>query len=56
MLEKSLERCGILFTCSRGYGRDMVHAMVGAGAEFGLRPAGENTFTQWLREIEEFTI
>jgi hypothetical protein len=39
---------GILFTCSRGYGHSMVHAIMEAGAEFGLRPAGENRFTRWL--------
>lgn len=39
---------GIIFTCSRGYGHSMVHAIMDAGAEFGLRPAGENRFTSWL--------
>ena len=48
MLERSPQRCGILFTCSRGYARDMVHALLDAGAEFGLRPAGENVFNRWL--------
>ena len=48
MLEKSPDRSGILFTCSRGYARDMVHAVMDAGAEYGIRPAGENTFTRWL--------
>lgn len=35
---------GILFTCSRGYGHDMVHAILDAGKEFGLTPAGEEKF------------
>lgn len=48
MLEKSQDRSGILFTCSRGYARDMVHAVMDAGAEFGLRPAGESLFQDWL--------
>ena len=52
MLEKSLDRCGILFTCSRAYARDMVHAVLDAGAEFGLRPAGENAFSRWLMELK----
>jgi len=52
MLERSQDRSGILFTCSRGYARDMVHAVVDAGAEFGLRPAGENTFNRWLDELK----
>ncbi len=39
---------GFLMTCSRGYGDSMVHAIVEAGAEFGLRPAGENRFKAWI--------
>ncbi len=35
----------VLLTCSRGYGHDMVHAILDAGKEFGLRPAGENSFS-----------
>lgn len=42
------ETSGILLTCSRGYGRDMVHAILDAGEEFGLRPAGEARFRSWL--------
>ncbi len=51
MLERSPERSAILFTCSRGYARDMVHAVLDAGAEFGLKPAGENSFQQWLKVL-----
>jgi hypothetical protein len=47
-LEKSPERSGILMTCSRGYARDMVGAVLEAGAEFNLRPAGEQAFSDWL--------
>ena len=39
---------GLLLTCSRGYAESMVHAVLGAGAEFGLTPAGEKRFTDWL--------
>lgn len=39
---------GFLLACSRGYGDSMVHAIFEAGAEFGLRPAGENRFKGWL--------
>lgn len=38
----------LLFTGSRGYSRDMVQAVLAAGAAFGLRPAGEDRFTSWL--------
>ncbi len=44
-----LERNGFsgtfLFSCSRGYAHDMVHAVFDAGEEFGLKPAGEKAFT-----------
>jgi glycine cleavage system aminomethyltransferase T len=39
---------GLVFTCSRGYAESMVHAVLAAGAEFGLKPAGERRFTDWL--------
>lgn len=42
---------GILFTCSRGYGHDMVHAILEAGKEFDLRPAGEKRFHAWLQSL-----
>ena len=41
-------RGAILLTCSRGYAADMVHAVVGAGTAFGLRPAGEAAFARFL--------
>ena len=41
----------ILLTCSRGYGRDMGHAILDAGEEFGLRPAGEKAFMRWLEAL-----
>jgi hypothetical protein len=50
-LEKSAGRSGILMTCSRGYARDMVGAIIEAGAEFKLRPAGEQAFSSWLNEL-----
>lgn len=42
---------GILLTCSRGYAHSMVHAIIDAGSEFGLRPAGETRFTDWLTNL-----
>lgn len=39
---------GILLSCSRGYAKSMVEAILDSGEEFGLRPAGEDRFTQWL--------
>ncbi|MDM8536782.1 sarcosine oxidase subunit gamma SoxG [Desulfobacterales bacterium HSG17] len=49
-LKKSDANSGIIFTCSRGYGHDMVHAIMDAGAEFDLRPAGENMFKRWIED------
>jgi len=44
VLEKNEESGTVLLTCSRGYAHDMVRAILEAGKEFGLRPAGENAF------------
>lgn len=38
----------VLLTCSRGYSHDMVHSILDAGKEFGLRPAGEDRFSKLL--------
>ena len=43
----------LLIACSRGYGRDMTHAILEAGGEFGLRPGGELAFTRAVKEIED---
>ena len=47
-LDKTPGRSGILMTCSRGYARDMVEAILEAGTEFNLRPAGEQVFAKWF--------
>jgi hypothetical protein len=52
-LEKSADGSGgFLLTCSRGYGDSMVEAILKAGGEFGLRPAGENRFNSWIQGLE----
>ncbi len=50
-LSKDDETAGIILTCSRGYGRDMIHSILDAGQEFGLKPAGETRFTGWVNNI-----
>jgi hypothetical protein len=35
----------LLIACSRGYAQSMVHAVLEAGAEFGLTPGGEQRFS-----------
>ncbi|PID40157.1 MAG: sarcosine oxidase subunit gamma SoxG [Proteobacteria bacterium] len=52
-LEKSADGSGgFLLTCSRGYGDSMIEAVMEAGAEFGLRPAGENRFNKWIQDLQ----
>ncbi|MCP3872957.1 MAG: sarcosine oxidase subunit gamma SoxG, partial [Desulfobacteraceae bacterium] len=47
-LSKDKNSSGIVLTCSRGYGRDMIHSILHAGEEFGLKPAGEQRFINWI--------
>ena len=53
-LGKAHGKSAILFTCSRGYARDMTTAVLHAGAEFGLQPAGQSVFDEWLKGIFDF--
>jgi hypothetical protein len=41
----------ILIACSRGYGHKMTEALLHAGAEWGLHPAGEKAFSACLEKI-----
>ena len=50
-LNRDKEKSGVVLTCSRGYGKDMIHAILGAGEAFGLKPAGESRFTEWVRGL-----
>ena len=47
---------GLLLTCSRGYADSMVHAILDSGAEFGLRPAGETRFADWVHGVQGQTM
>ncbi|MEA3435640.1 MAG: sarcosine oxidase subunit gamma SoxG [Thermodesulfobacteriota bacterium] len=51
VLDKNKDSGTVLLTCSRGYAHDMTHAILEAGEEFGLRPAGENAFQSLLKEL-----
>jgi hypothetical protein len=44
---------GFLLTVSRGYGDSLVSAILSAGSEFGLRPAGENRFHTWIQSLAQ---
>ncbi len=50
-LEKEGDNAGLVLTCSRGYGQDMIHSILQAGEEFGLKPAGEDKFTAWINSL-----
>lgn len=50
-LSRDGEGSVLVLTCSRGYGRDMIHAILDAGEEFNLRPAGENRFASRIKSI-----
>jgi hypothetical protein len=51
VLGNTPERSAILLTCSRGYAQDMLAAILEAGKEFKLQPAGESAFTDWLNRL-----
>ena len=50
VFQKGKKESTVLFTCSRGYGMCMAQALLDAGAKYGLRPAGENTVSDWLKK------
>ena len=41
----------VLVACSCGFGHDVTHSVLCAGAEFGLRPAGENRFLEKIQAL-----
>jgi len=43
------ERGAFLVSCARGFGHDMVHALLSAGKEYGMRPAGEKRFMDFFQ-------
>ncbi len=51
LLSSEENRSGIVITCSRGYARDMTHAILHAGKEFDLKPAGEEKFTNYIKDL-----
>ena len=45
----------ILFICSRGYGTSMAQKLLEVGAEYGLCPAGENAFSDWIKRLTDYS-
>jgi hypothetical protein len=53
VLKKDPADAAVLVACSRGFGHDMLHAVLAAGEEFGLRPAGESRFLEKLQALSD---
>lgn len=53
VLSNVVKQPSLLLTCSRGYGHDMVTAILESGEAFNLRPAGESAFYKWLEPQEQ---
>jgi hypothetical protein len=53
VLKKRPTDAVVLVACSRGFGHDMLHAVLAAGEEFGLRPAGKNRFLEKLQALAD---
>jgi hypothetical protein len=50
VLRNDPKNAAVLISCSRGFAHDMVRAVLAAGEEFGLRPAGERCLMEKLAE------
>ena len=44
---------GMLISIARGFGQATVNAILDAGIEFGLKPAGEKVFERWFQVFAE---
>jgi hypothetical protein len=53
VLQNEPAAAAVLVACSRGFGHDLVHAVLQAGEEFGLRPAGWNRLETFLARSEK---
>jgi len=51
VLRRSSDRSAVLWTCARGYAQDMVHAVMQAGEEHGIRAGGENLLSSFTQSV-----
>jgi hypothetical protein len=51
VLSKDPPNALVLVTGTRGFAHDLVHAVLAAGEEFGLRPAGESRFLEKFKSL-----
>jgi hypothetical protein len=48
VLGRKDNHAALLMSCPRGYGQSFADAILDAGSEWGLRPAGEKAFSPWM--------
>ncbi len=51
VLGKDPQNAVVLVAGTRGFAHDLVHAVLAAGEEFGLRPAGESRFLEKFKSL-----
>jgi len=51
VLGKDPRNAAVLIAGARGFAHDLVHAVLAAGEEFGLRPAGESRFLEKFKSL-----
>jgi len=51
VMRKGADLLTVLMAFARGYGQTVVEALLDAGGEFDLRPAGEKAFMAWFESI-----
>jgi hypothetical protein len=49
VMEPRQDLFAVLMACARGYGLSMAESLLAAGRQWGLRPAGETAFLNWLK-------
>jgi hypothetical protein len=52
LLGHKIAPSAVLIACPRGYAQSMSEAFLDACTEWGLRPAGETAFRNWLKQEE----
>jgi len=53
VVKRKTDHSLLLLSCSRGYAKDMADAVLAAGKEAGLRPAGETAFNLHLAHLDK---
>jgi hypothetical protein len=48
VLGRKDSHAAVMMACPRGYGQSFADAILDAGSDYGLRPAGEKAFSPWM--------